>query len=74
MDDADVIKGLASLSAEDRAMAVKQAVCPVSGEKLGAMGAPVKMEVKGQTVFLCCPSCKDKLLGNPDEYLAKLNK
>jgi YHS domain-containing protein len=38
------------------------------------MGAPVKMEVKGQTVFLCCPGCKDKLLANPDEYLAKLNK
>src|SRR5690349_3646195 len=47
MDDSSVAKGLADLSAEDRAIAIKQAVCPVSGENLGTMGAPVKMEVKG---------------------------
>jgi YHS domain-containing protein len=74
MDDSNIAKGLADLSTEDRTIAIKQAVCPVSGEKLGMMGVPVKMDVKGHTVFLCCPSCKDELLGNPDEYLAKLNK
>ena len=73
-DDAEITKAIAELSLEDRTLAVKQKVCPVSGEPLGKMGAPLKMEVKGQTVFLCCAGCKDKLLANPDEYLAKIKK
>lgn len=70
----NVLKGLAELSPEDRALAENQKVCPVSGEPLGAMGAPVKLDVKGQPVFICCEGCKDKILSNPDEYLAKLKK
>ncbi len=66
-------KGLASLSPEDAASARKQHVCPVTGEMLGTMGTPIKVEVKGQQVWLCCPDCKDKLLADPDKYLAKLN-
>jgi len=65
-------KALAGLSAEDRALAVKQAICLVSGEKLGSMGTPYKVQVKGKTVFLCCDGCKDDLLADPDRYLAKL--
>jgi YHS domain-containing protein len=72
--DSEITKAMAELSAEDRVLAMKQKVCPVTGEALGSMGVPLKMEVKGQTVFLCCEGCKDKLLGNPDEYLAKINK
>ena len=73
-EDAEITKAMAELSLEDRTLAVKQKVCPVSGEALGKMGAPLKMEVKGQTVFLCCAGCKDKLLASPDEYLAKIKK
>ena len=62
----------ASLSAEDRALAVKQAICPVSGEPLGAMGTPRKILVKGHDVFICCEGCESELKDNPDEYLAKL--
>jgi len=65
---------LAKLSPEDRASAEKQHFCPVTGEMLGAMGAPQKIEVKGQQVWVCCKGCKSKLLKNPDKYLAKLNK
>ena len=72
--DAEITKAMAELSVEDRALAIKQKVCPVSGEGLGKMGVPLKMEVKGQTVFLCCAGCKDKLLASPDEYLAKIKK
>jgi YHS domain-containing protein len=72
--DAEITKAMAELSVEDRTLAVNQKVCPVSGEALGKMGAPLKMEVKGQTVFLCCGGCKDKLLASPDEYLAKIKK
>ena len=62
---------LAKLSPEDAASAEKQHICPVSGDMLGAMGAPTKVDVNGQQVWICCGSCRDPLLENPDEYLAK---
>lgn len=65
---------LAKLTGEDRAMAEKQQICPVSGEALGAMGAPIKVDVNGKPVFICCAGCKKELLAKPDEYLAKLQK
>jgi Cu(I)/Ag(I) efflux system membrane fusion protein len=65
---------LAKLPPEDKASAEKQHVCPVSGEMLGTMGAPKKIDVNGQQVWICCNACKDKLLANPDEYFAKLKK
>src|SRR6476469_7672944 len=40
--NAEIVAALAKLSAEDRAIAEKQKVCPVSGEPLGTMGAPIK--------------------------------
>ena len=70
--DAEIQASLASLSAEDRALALKQKTCPVSGDPLGVMGTPIKLNVKGHDVFICCPGCKEPLEENPDEYLAKL--
>lgn len=64
---------LAKLSPEDAASAEKQHICPVSGEMLGTMGAPQKVDVNNQQVWICCDGCKDKLLENSDKYLAKLN-
>jgi hypothetical protein len=64
--------GLAELSVEDRTAAEKQKVCPVTGERLGGMGKPVKITVKGKTVFLCCAGCEDAVRKDPDKYLAKL--
>ncbi|MHB8973889.1 MAG: hypothetical protein ACYC3X_28650 [Pirellulaceae bacterium] len=69
---ADAAKGLAELSAADRATAEKQRVCPVSGDVLGAQGQPYKVTVKGQTVFLCCQACEKQLMENPDKYLAQM--
>ena len=63
---------LVKLSEEDAASAEKQHFCPVSGEMLGTMGAPQKIGVGGEQVWICCAGCKDRLLENPDEYLAKL--
>lgn len=65
---------LAKLSPEDAKSAEKQHTCPVSGHMLGKMGAPKKIDVNGQHVWICCDACKDELLENPDKYLAKLNK
>lgn len=71
--DMDKMKAeLAKLSPEDAASAEKQHVCPVTDEMLGSMGAPIKVDVNGQSVWICCGGCKEKLLGSPDKYLAKL--
>ncbi len=69
-----MIETLASLPAEDRASAMKQEFCPVGGETLGTMGAPKKIDVNGQAVWICCDGCKDKLLADPEKYLAKIAK
>lgn len=66
-------ESLADFSKEDRESAMKQHFCPVSGEMLGTMGEPKKIEVNGQSVWICCDGCKDQLLADPDKYLAKLN-
>ncbi|MCA9248964.1 MAG: hypothetical protein KDA42_17685 [Planctomycetales bacterium] len=65
---------LAKLSPEDAAAAKAQHFCPVSGEMLGTMGPPQKVDVNGTSVWICCEHCKDKLLANADEYLAKIKK
>ena len=65
---------MAKLSLEDAKAVEQQHFCPVSGEMLGSMGAPQKVEVNGKQVWICCDSCQDKLLAHPDEYLAKLKK
>ncbi len=63
---------LAKLSAEDRKAAEAQRLCPVSGEPLGSMDAPIKVMVKGQPVFICCSHCKKEVEDNPDDTLKKI--
>lgn len=63
---------LAKLSPEDAASAMKQHFCPVSDEMLGIMGPPIKVDVNGKEVWICCEGCKDKLLEDPETYLSKL--
>jgi YHS domain-containing protein len=36
------------------------------------MGTPLKVSVSGKDVWICCEGCREKLLANPDQYLAKL--
>ena len=71
---AKMMPGLNELSPEDYKSAMAQHMCPVSGEMLGTMGAPEKVDVNGTSVWICCDGCKDKLLADPDKYLAKLSK
>ncbi len=63
---------LAELSPEDRALAEKQKICPVSGEPLGSMGKPYKVTVEGQNVLLCCQGCEEEIKKDPQKYLAKI--
>lgn len=72
--DPDVEKALARLSAEDRALAEEQELCPVTGEALGSMGTPVKIAVEGEELFICCAGCEETVRESPEEYLAKLKR
>ena len=61
---------LAKLSPAERAAVEKQKFCLVSTEgRLGSMGPPVKVEIDGQTVYLCCEHCEPELRKNPEKYL-----
>jgi len=71
---ADETAGLLAPGKSDQELIDKQKTCPVTGAELGSMGTPVKVKVKGRTVFLCCAGCKAKLLKNADKYLEKLDK
>jgi Cu(I)/Ag(I) efflux system membrane fusion protein len=74
-EDADIRAALAELAPEDRRRAEAQRFCPVQGEnRLGTMGPPVKVVVKGQPVFLCCKGCRPKALADPDGTLDKAEK
>jgi hypothetical protein len=44
-------------SRSDQLRIAVQAICPVSGQKLGSMGDPVKVKVGEEQVFLCCKGC-----------------
>jgi len=65
---------LAKLSPEDAASAEKQHVCLVTNKMLGTMGPPLKVDVDGKPIWICCEGCRDELLANKDTYLAKLKK
>jgi hypothetical protein len=63
----------AKLAPDDRAAVDAQEWCAINtGERLGEMGPPVKLDVKGQPVFLCCKGCEKKALADPDATLAKV--
>lgn len=69
--DGEVTEALASLSDEDRALAQSQKFCAVRTDSLlGSMGTPIKIDVKGHPVFLCCKGCKAKALNDPEATLS----
>jgi hypothetical protein len=73
-EDADIKAERAKLSPEDQSLVAAQEFCAISDERLGVMGPPVKLVIKGQPVFLCCGNCKKKALADPDKTLAKVEE
>jgi YHS domain-containing protein len=71
--DDSIALGLAELSAADRALAVTQRLCPVTGKPLGSMGKPASLEMEGRVVFLCCDGCKQPFRNNPKKYLSRMS-
>jgi Cu(I)/Ag(I) efflux system membrane fusion protein len=70
--DAKVAASRAQLDPENRRLVEAQEWCPVTNARLGEMGPPVEMTVKGQRIFLCCDKCKAEVEGNPAEALAEV--
>ena len=63
------------LSPSDSALADAQGWCAVNtDERLGAMGAPLKLTIKGKPVFVCCKGCKKDAEADPDKTLAKVEE
>jgi uncharacterized protein (TIGR03000 family) len=72
-DKAKIQVNLARLGDEDRKLALGQKFCAVQqGIRLGSMGTPAKITVKGQPVFLCCGACAKTAESNPDKTLEKV--
>jgi hypothetical protein len=74
-EEKEILEVRSKLSTEDRALVDAQEWCVVSSdEKLGSMGAPIKLSIKGQPVFVCCGGCKRKAEADPDKTLAKIEE
>lgn len=74
VDEAAIKANLDKLSPEDKALAEAQKSCPIGNEPLGSMGVPMKLEVKGQPVFICCEGCKSAAMKDPDKTLQKVEE
>ena len=73
--DAKLTAALAGLSAEDRVLVESQKFCPIlKNNRLGSMGPPVKLDVDGHTVFVCCEGCQEQALEDPPKTLAQVAK
>ena len=68
-DADDVAANLAKLSDSDRVLADKQQVCLVGDEPLGAMGVPIKLDVDGTPIFICCAGCEDAILADKEKFV-----
>ena len=73
-DHDEIEKALAKLSPADRAAAERQKICPVADERLGSMGTPIKLNVQGRDVFICCEGCEKDLRDDPEKFFAKLKQ
>ncbi len=73
-EQAKIKANLAKLNAEDRKLAEAQRICPIQDKPLGSMGKPFEVKVKGERVFLCCQSCEEDALAEPEKTLAKVKE
>lgn len=70
----EVRPGVFKATLADTKAIAAQKVCPVMDEPLGGMGTPLKVDVKGKAVFICCAGCAKKLAAEPDKFLQQLAK
>ncbi|MEZ6080198.1 MAG: hypothetical protein R3C56_32375 [Pirellulaceae bacterium] len=71
----DASAELAKLPPAERAAAEAQKYCAINNTGfLGSMGAPIKLEIDGKPVYLCCGGCTKKAQANPAATLAKVEE
>jgi len=74
-EEKEIQAQLAKLDPAERAAVEAQRWCAInSGERLGEMGPPVKVMLKGQAVYLCCKGCQKRAEADPDKALAKVEE
>ena len=66
---------LAQLGPEDARLAERQGFCPLMPEvRLGEMGPPHKVVLRGRPVIVCCRNCVRRAQEDPDKTLAALKE
>ena len=63
------MKGVALLPTSEQAAALRQRTCPVNGEPLGSMGKPIRVDVSGRSIYVCCAGCVNAVTRNQQKYL-----
>ncbi len=71
---AEELEALNELPPAERELALAQKICPITGERLGSMGKPYKMNVGQRVIFLCCEGCEDSVLSDPESAIKKLDE
>ena len=68
-EQVEIEKSFAPLTAEDRNLAEGQVICPVTEVRLGTlgMGTPIRVDVNGTPVMICCEGCRKALLEDPEK-------
>ncbi|MCA9561792.1 MAG: hypothetical protein KC583_24770 [Myxococcales bacterium] len=56
------------VSRHDQIHIAVQEICPVSGQKLGAHGAPLKVKIGEEHLFVCCQGCLQGKSVNPQHW------
>ena len=71
----DATKTLAKLPMNERMAIEAQKYCAIASTSLlGSMGNPIKLEIEGKPVYLCCNGCSKKASADPSGTLAKAVK
>jgi len=74
-DEAKIKASIAKLAPKDRKIATAQRWCAVETDnRLGSMGTPIKLVIKGETVFTCCKGCAKDAKADPDKTLATVKE
>ena len=69
-----VVTARAKLGVAEQKAVEAQEFCPVSDKRLGVMGTPAKLEVGGDSVFLCCAGCREAAKADPHDTKAKVEE
>lgn len=62
------VAGAQDLTKSDQIHIAVQQICPISGQKLGEHGVPLKVKIGEEHVFVCCRGCLQGKPVNPRHW------